>query len=197
VNGIHWAEGDIAFLLQAGTPQTALDFGVACPFPPSKKPCEHRIDLSLPSPDREFPDHQLVDAMSPVPRSDTYRIPFVTAGEGKLWLATLARMSSPTGVPIRPMWALTSKDIFQELEKTNVQPLVLVDVHVSERKKLDQVVAAAPYLPRKLVLEGTRDVILPPGTDRIGVPDSHLIDVLSLPWEAYGAQLLRRHMLKR
>jgi hypothetical protein len=197
LNGIHWVEGDIAFLLQGETAQTALEFGITCPIPPSRKPCEHRIDLSAAPVAREFPDHQLVSAMSPVPKGDDYRVPFVTAPQGKLWLGTLARMSSPTSVPIRPMWTLRPRDILAELEKTNVQPLVLVDVAASDRKKLDQIVAASPYLPRKLVLEGGRDVILPPGCDRVGTPAVDLMDVLSLPWEAYGAELLRRHMLKR
>jgi hypothetical protein len=192
MNGIHWAEGDIAFLIQGEQIQNALGINLDCPFPAGKGQCGHRINLQNTT-DLAFPEHPLVDIMSPVPAQ--LPEPAFIAGDVRLLIATLARMSSPVQLPMRPFWAPRPKEIITALSQTNVQTLILTDVRPTDRKKLDQVLEAAPSMPRKLLLTGSKDVILGRGANRLTAPDWDMEHIVSLPWEAYGATLLKQYML--
>lgn len=202
MNGIHW-EGDIAFLMQGSKTQTAFDFEVPCPFTPSKVPCSHRIDLRQElDPDilERFPaDDPLVKAMSPVPKHLSDKVSFVVFDDYQILIATLARMSSPVSLPIAPFWSMRPDKIIRELQSTNVQPLVLTGVQTTHRGPLDLVLQAAPFLPRRLVLQGERGVILRPEAVKITttIATTNVSDFIALPWEAYGSHLLRHHMLKK
>ncbi|MBN7759823.1 hypothetical protein JYP52_01625 [Nitratireductor aquibiodomus] len=198
MNGIHW-EGDIAFLIEGEKVQTAFDFEIPCPFDTSRERPDHHIDLRSEVDPTRFPFDPLVDAMSPVPRATDEPVAFVTNGPLPVILATLARMSSPTKLPIAPFWSLRPDRIIRLLEQTNVQPLVLTGIRAAQKKTLDQVLEAAPYLPRRLVLQGERGLVLRPEAKRIqtGLEDLNLADLVALPWEAYGAHLLKQHMLSK
>ncbi len=198
MNGIHW-EGDIAFLIQGERVQTAFDFEIPCPFEPNKGPCDHRIDLRSEVDHSRFPADPLVDSMSPVPKDASEPVPFLTQHDLQIILATLARMSSPTRLPIAPFWSLKPHKIVRLLEITNVQALVLTGVRAADKRAIDQVLEAAPYLPRRLVLQGDPTLILRPearrSTTTLGEAD--VADFISLPWETYGAHLLKQHMLSK
>lgn len=198
MNGIHW-EGDIAFLLQGEKIQTAFEFEVPCPFPPSKDVCEHRIDLRAEVDPQRFPTDDLIQGMSPVPRETETPVPFLSQPDLSIILATLARMSTPTKLPIVPFWSLKPDKIIRLLQQTNVQPLVLTGVRASHKNALDQVLEAAPYLPRKLVLQGQKDIVLRPEARRITTTlgEANIPDLVALPWEAYGSHLLRWYMLSK
>lgn len=194
MNGLHWADGGIAFLIQGPNVQNALNMALDCPFP-AERETTHRIDLQTMQASHDFPSHPLVDAMSPVPKAPGDQIVFLTAGPNdKTILATLARMSSPTRVPMRPMWSMEPRHLLGLLDETNVQTLVLCDIGLDDRKKLDRVIETAESSPRKILLHGNPQVILPPTVTRTRVPTWHLPDVVALPWEAHGATLLRNHM---
>ncbi|WP_189417237.1 hypothetical protein, partial [Mesorhizobium sp. M1C.F.Ca.ET.193.01.1.1] len=64
---------------------------------------------------------------------------------------------------------------------------------------VDPLLEAAPYLPRRLVLQGEPTLVLRPEARRIStkLTQANIADLISLPWEAYGAHLLKQHMLKR
>lgn len=197
MNGLHW-EGDIAFLIQGEKVQTAFDFEIPCPFDLNKD-CDHRIDLRSETDPSRFPADPLVDAMSPIPRETGEPAAFLTQQNLQIILATLARMSSPARLPIAPFWSLKPDKIIRLLETSNVQPLVLTGVRATHKKTIDQVLEAAPYLPRRLVLQGERELVLRPEARRIATTlgEANVADFVSLPWEAYGAHLLKQHMLSK
>ncbi|TPJ51621.1 MULTISPECIES: hypothetical protein [unclassified Mesorhizobium] len=198
MNGIHW-EGDIAFLLQGEKTTSAFNFEIPCPFEPSKNPCDHRIDLRAEVDPSRFPADPLVDAMSPVPQEMGNQAVFIPQPELHLILAILSRMSSPTRLPIAPFWSVRPDKIIRSLGYTNVQPLVLTGVRAKDKRFVDQVLEAAPYLPRRLVLQGEPTLVLRPearrSTSTLG--QVNLADLIALPWEAYGAHLLKQHMLSK
>lgn len=198
MNGIYW-EGDIAFLIQGDRIQTAFDFEVPCPFEPTKAPCDHRIDLRAEVDPTRFPRDDLVDAMSPVPRSTADPVPFLNQADLSIILATLARMSSPTRLPMVPLWSLRPNQIIRQLEHTNVQPLVLTGVRAADKRAVDQVLEAALYLPRRLIMQGDPSLVLRPEAKRMSTTlgEVNVADFVSLPWEAYGAHLLKQHMLSK
>lgn len=198
MNGLHW-EGDIAFLIQGERVQTAFDFEIPCPFEPNKDAGDHRIDLRFECDPSRFPDDPLVDAMSPIPRSTADQVAFLTQSDLQIVLATLARMSTPSKLPIAPFWSLKPDKIIRLLELSNVQPLVLTGVRATNKNAVDQILEAVPYLPRKLVLQGDPTLILRPEARRLStnLAAMNTADFVSLPWEAYGAHLLKRHMLSK
>ncbi|WP_353640790.1 hypothetical protein [Mesorhizobium sp. WSM2239] len=198
MNGLHW-EGDIAFLIQGEKVQTAFDFEIPCPFDQNKDPGDHRIDLRIECDPSRFPADPLIDAMSPIPRDTGEPAAFLTQQDLSIILATLARMSTPSKLPIAPFWSLKPDKIVRLLELTNVQPLVLTGVRATNKSAVDQILEAVPYLPRKLVLQGEQTLILRPEARRISTAlgDLNPADFVSLPWEAYGAHLLKRHMLSK
>ncbi|RWP44244.1 MAG: hypothetical protein EOR04_04820 [Mesorhizobium sp.] len=198
MNGIHW-EGDIAFLIQGEKITTAFTFEIPCPFEPSKSPCDHRIDLRAEVDPSRFPADPLVDAMSPVPHPTGTPATYLQQQEISLIFATLARMSSPTKLPVAPFWSLRPDKIIRLLEQTNVQPLVLTGIRASEKKAVDQILEAAPYLPRKLIMQGEPTLVLRPEAKRTTTTlgQVNIADFVSLPWEAYGAHLLKQHMLSK
>jgi hypothetical protein len=198
VNGIHW-EGDIAFLLQGEKTTSAFNFEIPCPFEPSKNPCDHRIDLRAEVDPSRFPADPLVDAMSPVPQEMGNQAVFLSQQDLTFILANLARMSGPTRLPIAPFWSYRPDKIIRDLGHTNVQPLVLTGVRAKDKKFVDPILEAAPYLPRRLVLQGEPTLVLRPEARRITTTlgQVNLADLIALPWEAYGAHLLKQHMLKR
>lgn len=198
MNGIHW-EGDIAFLIQGDRVQSAFDFEIPCPFEPNKVPSDHRIDLRSEVDPSRFPADPLVDAMSPVPRETGEQVAFLTQNDLSIIFATLARMSSPTKLPIAPFWSVQPKQIVRALQTTNVQPLVLTGVRATDKRAVDQILEAAPYLPRRLVLQGDPTLILRPEAKRVSTTlvQANIADFVSLPWEAYGAHLLKQHMLSK
>lgn len=198
MNGIHW-EGDIAFLLQGEKTTSAFNFEIPCPFEPSKNPCDHRIDLRAEVDPSRFPADPLVDAMSPVPQTVGNQAVFLSQPDLSIILATLVRMSGPTRLPIAPFWSVRPDKIIRDLGHTNVQPLVLTGVKAKDKRFVDQVLEAAPYLPRRLVLQGEPSLVLRPEARRLSTElgQIHVADLISLPWEAYGAHLLKQHMLKR
>ncbi|MES0183316.1 hypothetical protein NKK48_01205 [Mesorhizobium sp. C386A] len=137
--------------------------------------------------------------MSPVPKEMGSPAPYLQQQELSIILATLARMSSPTKLPVAPFWSLRPDKIIRLLEQTNVQPLVLTGIRASEKKVADQIMEAAPYLPRRLVLQGEPTLVLRPEAKRTSTTlgQVNIVDLVSLPWEAFGAHLLKQHMLSK
>ena len=81
---------------------------------------------------------------------------------------------------------------------SNVQPLVLMGVKPPQTATLNQIAEALPTLPRRLIVTGSDDVVVPQGITRIVTSlnkyDQH--DLVRLPWESLGAVLVRKHMRK-
>lgn len=210
--GVHWSPDGIAFLEQGGPRggSNALGLAVKSPFrvriEGRNKTCNHNIPLAAPSLN---PIHQerfaaiatdtLVSIMYPVPkREGTSGVWYVDDPDDKLslWLSLLSRMSSPIRSIINPIWAMKTGSVVDDLANTNVQPYILCDVQPKHTEIVNQVVKAASYQPRTLILVGRPEVVLPPMAMRIktAITSYDLRDLVPLPWEAYGATITRKYM---
>lgn len=136
--------------------------------------------------------------MSPVPKAIAEGPAYLATHDYASVVATLARMSSSTRLATIPLWSVPPERVIRALEQTNVQPLLLTGIQPDHRNKLDRILEAAPLMPRRLLLQGSPHVILRPGTVKITstLGGASFDDFADLPWEAYGAHLLKRYMLK-
>lgn len=209
--GIHWTKEGVAFLEQGRAGANAVGLRMRSPFkvqlPNRRKHCNHQISLNAPVPSDTHWDYLLqltnddfVRAMLPLPKLDA----------GVYWLnessgienmaAVLARMSSPIHPVTIPMWMVKAADnVIDELHATNVQPLVLTGIEAKHSSLIADLAKGATILPRRLILIGKSDVIVPQEANRIttNVTNPDLInpqDFSTLPWEQLGATVLRKFM---
>lgn len=193
--GLHWADGDIAFLLQGSGSQHLLQLHLDCPFRVIlRRTCNHNIQLDEPS-DEGLIDDPLVRVMLPVPKpTSEFGVPYFIdpAGALKLPLLALARMSWPIRSIVHPAWVVDRMMIFQQLQTTNVQPLVITDCQPHHVALIHQLCAAAVLAPRQLILTG-HALLLPASAHRM---ESSLAgsDLNGIDWEGIGARVLSEHM---
>jgi hypothetical protein len=137
--------------------------------------------------------------MCPIPKdSDSTGLWYIddAADELGLYLALLSRMSSPVYGVVSPIWTAKQVVIFDELKRTNVQPLVLTGVQPKHTELLAELAKAAAFCPRSFIVTGGPEVVVPKQAQRITTEISKLDlkDLLLLPWEAFGATVVRRFM---
>ena len=113
----------------------------------------------------------------------------------RLFLSLLSRMSSPIQGIVRPIWSQPPAVLMEELKTTNVQPLVLVDVQPKHTQIVDKLTTLSGFSPRRLLLVGV-GIALPPEVPTIAtrINTFDLNDLMTLPWEVFGATLVRKHM---
>ena len=112
------------------------------------------------------------------------------------YLPLLSRMTSPIRPIYTPIWAVKLPQILEELTQSNVQPLVLVDIQPKDTEMVAKIAKLAISQPRRLIMAGKREVVLPPTVERVqsGIEQFDLRDLMTLPWESYGAIVVRRYM---
>lgn len=196
--GLHRADGNIAFLMQAETVSNALGLPLSCPFqvvPTSRwVQCNHRINL-LPFSHTPFMDDPVVRAMRPIPQAAPAPV-FIAGGiEMKKVLSILAGMSAYIKPPIVPLWATNLKRIRYELQATNVQPLVITDLKPTDRKDVDAILEMATLHPRQLILLGSDDMFFGSKVLRLKTNLTH-DDLTPYNWAEIGAQVLKEEMLR-
>lgn len=211
--GVHWTSDGIAFLEQGGAKGGANALGLRekSPFRVQiQGPANHLIPLAAPNLN---PEHievfrklmacPLMQAMLPLPKgpNDPPAWFVEKADEDiQICMAALCRMSSPIRSPIMPIWRFkNARQIDEELNRTNVQPLVLTDCEVKHTTLIQQVVQLVASAPRRLIFVGHPTVPLPKGVKRLSSKDissfdMDLSDLVMLPWEVEGAILVRRYM---
>lgn len=209
--GVHWDENAVAWLMQGRGSANALGLKEKPPYQvklPSKSVhCNHQVPLATPVPNDyhwefflQLLDDPLVQAMLPIPKSagGTY---YVADPDDRLWqiLVLLSKMSSPIYNCVVPIWTLSEEAVTKELQQTNIQPFVITQAEAKHSKMLAQMSKAAVYLPRKLVVSGARDVVVPPTMQRLETrlhdPDVFdQSDLMALPWENLGATVIRKYM---
>jgi hypothetical protein len=212
--GVHWTADGIAFLEQGGPRGGSNAIGLALKSPfrvrleGKTRSCNHNIPLAAPTLNpvhveafKRIRHDPLVGAMFPVPKEQgTSGVWYVNDQNDKLglFLALLSRMSSPVHGIIQPIWlAKTPAAVIEELKVTNVQPLVLTDVQPKDTAVVEMFAKAAMFLPRRLVLAGRAEVALPSSVIRIAssrIPELDLKDLMTLPWETFGATMIRKYM---
>jgi len=209
--GIHWSR-DIAFLMQGRGGSNAIGLKEKAPFevqlPNKTKHCNHQIPLANPVPNDyhweyflQLLEDPLTQAMLPVPKEDG-GCHFVSDPKDDLMLilVMLSRMSSPIYPCVVPIWTITAEAAVAELQQINVQPFVLVKIEAKHATMAGQVAKAAVYHPRRLILAGRPDTVLPPVVKRIDTQldkgKYDINDVMGLPWESLGAATVRKYMRK-
>lgn len=199
--GLHWMEGDIAFLAQQGQTDhllgVDLQLEVKVSLPVRRIMCPHRIILDE-AEDRSLPPHPLVRAFLPIPKKLNERIVFIEDNPRNQQLVnTLARLSSPAdSMVVQPIWMRTPKYITAQMHLTNVQPLVLHG-HSNHTQALFQKIAStALFTPRRLVMMAPKWVaIRTPNSIFIDTADLSVKELEGLPLERIGAHAVRSRML--
>ncbi|MEA2781820.1 MAG: hypothetical protein QOK29_3364 [Rhodospirillaceae bacterium] len=207
--GVHWANGNIAYIEQEKSGTNALGLPEKSPFlvqlAKRDRRCNHLIALAAPKPDpghMEFiskliSEDKLARVMLPVPKTGVggYYIED-PACRLKLPLVLLSKLSSPIASVVRPFASLNLSQIADELQMTNVQPLVLTGVNAGDAEALKSIAEFLPSKPRTLVLTGDPGIAVPPAFDVIstGIEKYDLADLAGLPWETLGAVIVRRYM---
>jgi hypothetical protein len=168
--------------------------------------CPHRIPLAVNAPDwrhwEQFLEllHQdeLVRAMVPVPKSDAGACYLEAAGLPNAYLALLAQMSSPIYPIVKPIWSLALPVILDELQLTNVAPFVITGLVARNSPTLAQLAEVIGHMPRKLVVAGDADVVVPSPFRRIAtrLGEYPLETLMLLPWPVLGAVVVRKFMRK-
>ena len=205
--GIHWAPNGIAFLMQGRGGTNAVGLKEKPPFEvrlPTGKHCNHQIPLAIPVPHdvhwlylQQLLDDPLVQAMLPIPKTDGGCY-FIADEANEPYLVLLSKLSSPIYPCVVPVTTPTPEAIIQELQQTNVQPFSVTRLEAKHSSLIGQVAKSATYLPRKLVMCGQKDVVLPPVVMRIEtkLDAFDMNDLVSLPWEGLGATIVRKFMRK-
>ena len=88
--------------------------------------------------------------------------------------------------------------VFDELQLTNVAPLAITGLTAKNSPMLARLAEVIGHMPRKLVVAGNADIVVPPPfrriTTRLG--DHPLEDLMLLPWPVLGAVVVRKYMRK-
>ena len=208
--GVHWAPGRIAFLHQQRGGMNAIGLKESSPFMVRTKRrwlCNHLIALNAINPARTHlvafenlvGKNSLVRFMLPLPKDNGP--PGVglfytkSMDSDLLQFAMLLKMSSPVKMPIFFAKLTTPKVILDELEMTNVQPLVLAGVMPEHTDMVRNLISAAAVLPRKLLVVSHPDVpIRLPVLNGEHLFNQDEVDLTGLPWETLGATVLRAYM---
>jgi hypothetical protein len=206
--GVHWAPGAIAYLHQARGDQNAIGLREGSPFfvrtPKRATICNHLVQLNAINPAREhltlFRQILLHDSLArfmlPLPKdAGGPGVARITGAPNMLHLTLLAKMSSPVRKPFLRADFAQPKQIADELEVTNIQPLVLLDVKPEHMRTIGQVMRIAEDCPRRLLICAHGDV--PVRAEEVSAPRMELEDqtsLVALPWETLGAIVLRAWM---
>ena len=201
--GVHWAPGRIAFLEQQRGGTNAVGVRQPSPFrvrTHRRWACNHLIATNATNPAREhlmvfrtlIECNDLVRFMLPVPKADTQA--GVVHDVDLFYTTLLLKMTSPVKLPI--FWASLAnpKAIRDELEMTDVQPLVLAGVKVKHEVMARELMQVSTTHPRRLLVVTEGDVPLAPNLTISDLLSRDRTDLLALPWETLGAIVLRAHM---
>ena len=208
--GIHWAPGRIAFLHQGEGARNAIGLGEPSPFILRGRlpACPHSILLDTPTPREHLSSFRSilasVDAarfLLPVPPplgANVAYLPTINTRATLITLAQFLRMSAPTRAPVQWWWGSGSRsDAQAAAHLTNVQPLVLAGLELDHIDSLLRFSAAALFEPRAVLALTHMEMPAPSGVRVISfkpLADLHLLDVSVLPWEAFGATVVRAVM---
>ncbi|HQT78614.1 MAG TPA: hypothetical protein PLD10_16290 [Rhodopila sp.] len=211
--GVHWASGKIAYLHQGRGARNAIGLDLPSPFHVRtlrRWVCNHVIGLNTLNRAKShfltfeslLAKNSLVRFFLPLPKDadrDTQGGAGVFATrsveDDLVHLTLLMKMSSPVKLPL--FWArmTSAKTILEELEMTDVQPLVLAGVEPEHTRMAVDLLRAARNLPRRLLVVARNDV--PINAPQLTGEDFFLrdeTDLAVLPWENLGSQVLKAYM---
>lgn len=197
--GVHWTDG-VAWLHQSGE-AICLNENAKKSMPDINREdrCNHAVPVhagSAAQPHREILStvwkDLLVQAMLPVPKTG----PGIWYFDIELLYPTLlSKLSSPIFAPTRAMANMSMEQIIEAMGQSNIQPLLLTGVRDRHEQLVERLMAAAPALPRTLILIGKAEMPVPHSFSMM--PDLPLQNLILPPWEQLGANILRDYMLGR
>ena len=130
--GIHWAEGGVPFLLEQSHSKTLWPYDVPCPF--IVRP--DRLTLRCP--------HALGSAEPMEGSAPSHLAPLVNGGAFFIQSISTHQLEAAHLLcgAVRPiafaMWATSFRDLVDELNLTNIAPLILTGVQVRHYADLDR-----------------------------------------------------------
>src|SRR3990167_8468962 len=206
--GIHWDQDKIAWLEQGRGGANVYGLAAKSPFivhSPHGRHCNHQINLATPVPnDRHWEvfmqvqSDALVRAMMPFPKPDAgvYYVEYQDRMDD--FLVMLSRMSSPIFPCAVPFYSYDTQAALKALGETNVQPLALYGAKMTDIAAVREIAPVAAHRPRKLVISGIKEIVLPTVVRRIEtelLKEKYSFNELNtLPWEALGATALKKWM---
>jgi len=201
--GVHRTPEGVVYLHQGKKSANFIALAVGSPFEVEKKSyCPHLINVGAPMADREqwkqfmdmFAD-PITRLFLPIPKERFEPVPFLTR-PSELLLLALSRLSSPTQPIVQRFDARRKKWFVDEMQLTNVAPLVLTGVEHADQPDMEVFVSIARSSPRRLILGGAEKMIVTaPEMVRMQPCELQTINnftLHSLPMETLGAVALRR-----
>ncbi|MGH6955628.1 MAG: hypothetical protein ACREEW_03065 [Caulobacteraceae bacterium] len=194
--GVHWAAGDIPFLLQAIRTQNLISPELESPFitniRPRRQRCPHQIDLDIAAPAPEWLSDPLAQAFLPVPRHPGELAKGIVDPTRKLerTMVALQRLSTPTETLVRPIWFRTITEMRGVYAVSNLSPLIWIGIEWAHAQEALRHVLEAEAFQRHILLVGNQQMPIP-GVEWI---ETELGDVSDEPLEAIGAGVVQRYM---
>jgi hypothetical protein len=201
--GIHW-EGSVAWLVQGRGASNFVGLKAQCPVAVKARVCNHLVVAAAQIPDRVhwdkmlelFPD-PLVKAMLPIPSESGKSTFYVNDPYSDLsyYLSTLSRFSSPIQSVVKPIWNMKIKDLEQEMNSSNIQPLILVQASPKSQELVDMIGQMSSFAARTVIITGSNDVVVQEPMTRLttNIREQNLNVLMTLPLESIGAAILRRY----
>ena len=138
----------------------------------------------------------LVQAMLPVPNGKTYFLDEEQLPDAAVWLACLERLNSPLHTWVKPLFAVSMNHAIKHIDKTNIHPMVFVDLKNTDNESVLKLAAAAKTSPRTVIFCGDSSMVLPKHVHRLETKLSELMplqDLISLPLEHLGSYVLSEY----
>lgn len=195
--GLHTA-GGIPFLVQPNGGQNLISPSLQSPFRPVIRPrtarCPHDIKLGQQAAVPLWADEPLAQAFWPTPvkAGEPARLLYAPDADVLETLNQLARLASPTGSLVQPIWWRPPKEIAHVYGLTNLGPLVWTSANAENFGHVRRHIELAQAYQRRIVIVATARLPLFEGVEKVEtftLPSEE-------PLETIGATLLRQHMEK-
>lgn len=194
--GLHWASGEIAFLVQQSGTTNMISPELGSPFKLKVKKtavCPHQIDINQYVPLPEWTSDPLVDALAPrnKRRGEKHKVILDPTGDITLIVQDLTRLNSPTQSLLMPIWFRMLDGIRHTYAISNLSPMILISVGMAHMPELHRHVHLAEAFDRRLLIVARERLPLFQNFEWI---TTKLTDVRNEPLEAIGSAWLRKEM---
>lgn len=196
--GLHWAQGDIAFLVQAKGAVNLISDNLASPFTvntvPRRAKCPHLIDLDAVVDPPAWASHPAAAYFMPVPRTSGEKPRLLHDPEGRheAQLKALVRLCSPIIPVTRPTWFGAGMNKEEPYRVTNLGPLIWVGAETGQTPVLRRQMGLGLAYNRRVVFVSVERIPLFGEVEALNLDD--LPDLSQEPMEAIGAGVLRKFM---
>lgn len=191
--GLHEDDDGVWWLVQADGGVNAVGLKADCPFKVDRRKCNHQINLNAPAPSpAQWADFMairhdpVVDIFLPIPRRTRGIFNCQAVPE---CLVRLANLSAPIHPVVIPAWKINRKELYDDLQQSNIQPLVVYDVKPEDTQFIREVGRYAGMMPRPFIYHTEAGFTVPATTTEIILGGKY-----RMPFESIGAEVVRRFM---